>query len=635
MGQNAAMPISDTDLAIMFITPMNAPGVKLFCRASYEMAASVMGTPFDYPLSSRFDENDAIFVFDNVLVPWENVLIHRDIEKIKTFYPRSGFLAGYQFQGCTRLAVKLDFMVGIIAKALRAAGSDEFRGNQAMLGEVIAWRNLFWALSDAQAMNPMKWVGDTVLPNAQSGSAYRVFAGDAFARIKEIVEKIVASSLIYLPSSAKDFKNPEIDPYLKRYVRGSYGIDYKERIKIMKLLWDAIGTEFGGRHELYERNYAGNHEDIRIHAMLERQGLRRARPHGCIGRAVHGRLRRGRLDRRHLAQPRRRCIPGSQPCMMRWAPSQRWNPLECMDELDRPTPRHGGRLWRRRGRHERGTRPFPRGDEPPRGRRPRHHHRRPRRHRRLHRDGGVLGLGRAADPAGLRQPRRVAAPMLRANCVLCVNTLRAGEEIVADTFAGRTKVPREQRFATGEWITLATGSPVLKSAVVAFDCRVIEVKSVASHDVYFCVAEAIHSGPPGAALVYHDRAYKQGRRPAAVRLARPPGQLDHGPIDCALFSQRDPATIAIGAGAARCGVSVRRSRQRLQRCSWPRVAARPRPIRAASASGSPARSEAWRRRRWCRGGRWVRSTCIPACRPAAASRRRAPSRFPTGRSISA
>ena len=69
LGQNAAMPINDTDLAVMFIAPMNAPGVKLFCRASYEMMASVMGTPFDYPLSSRFDENDAIFVFDNVLDP--------------------------------------------------------------------------------------------------------------------------------------------------------------------------------------------------------------------------------------------------------------------------------------------------------------------------------------------------------------------------------------------------------------------------------------------------------------------------------------------------------------------------------------------------------------------------------------
>ena len=71
LGQNAAIPVNDTDLAIVFIAPMNAPGVKLFCRASYEMQAAVMGSPFDYPLSSRFDENDAIFVFDNVLIPWE------------------------------------------------------------------------------------------------------------------------------------------------------------------------------------------------------------------------------------------------------------------------------------------------------------------------------------------------------------------------------------------------------------------------------------------------------------------------------------------------------------------------------------------------------------------------------------
>jgi 4-hydroxyphenylacetate 3-monooxygenase len=122
------------------------------------------------------------------------------------------------------------------------------------------------------AHNPVPWVGDTVLPNAQTGQSYRVFAGDAYGRVKEIVEKIIASSLIYLPSSTRDFKNPEIDKYLARYVRGSYGIDYKERIKVMKLLWDAIGTEFGGRHELYERNYAGNHEDIRIQTIWNAKG---------------------------------------------------------------------------------------------------------------------------------------------------------------------------------------------------------------------------------------------------------------------------------------------------------------------------------------------------------------------------
>ena len=267
LGQNAAVPTHDTDLAVMFIAPMNAPGVKLICRASYEMMATVMGSPFDYPLSSRFDENDAIFVFDNAFIPWEDVLLHRDLEKLKIFFPQSGFLAGYQFQGCTRLAVKLDFLVGVIAKALRTTGADDFRGNQAMLGEIIAWRNLFWALTDAMAASPTPWVGGAVLPNVQSGSSYRVFAGDAYGRVKEIVEKIIASALIYLPSSTKDFQNPVIDKYLAKYVRGSHGIGYKERIKVMKLLWDAIGTEFGGRHELYEMNYAGNHEDIRIQAM--------------------------------------------------------------------------------------------------------------------------------------------------------------------------------------------------------------------------------------------------------------------------------------------------------------------------------------------------------------------------------
>src|ERR671938_501980 len=265
------LPIKKKEFALVFVLPMDAPGMRLICRPSYEMTSAVMGSPFDYPLSSRFDENDAIFVLDNVLVPWENVLVHREPEKILSFYPRSGFLNGFCFQGCTRYAVKLDFIAGLVARALRATGGDEFRGNQAMLGEIIAWRDLFWSLSDAMASNPQPWVGDALLPNLQPAMAYRVFAPDAYSKIKEIIEKIVASALIFLPSSARDFANPEIDPLLQRYVRGSNGIGYKERIKIMKLLWDAIGSEFGGRHELYERNYAGNHETIRFEPLFAAQ----------------------------------------------------------------------------------------------------------------------------------------------------------------------------------------------------------------------------------------------------------------------------------------------------------------------------------------------------------------------------
>ena len=65
-----------------------------------------------------------------------------------------------------------------------------------------------------------------------------------------------------------------------------------------------------------------------------------------------------------------------------------------------------------------------------------------------------------------------------------------------------------ERFTVGEWTTLKTGAPVLASAVVACDCRTIEIKAVASHNVIFGVVQAVRLGPGGPALVYHDRAYK-------------------------------------------------------------------------------------------------------------------------------
>jgi 4-hydroxyphenylacetate 3-monooxygenase len=95
-----------------------------------------------------------------------------------------------------------------------------------------------------------------------------------YPRVKEIIESDVASGLIYLNSHSLDFKTPEIRPYLDKYVRGSDGVEAVDRVKLMKALWDSIGTEFGGRHELYERNYSGNHEGVRAELLFaaEAQG---------------------------------------------------------------------------------------------------------------------------------------------------------------------------------------------------------------------------------------------------------------------------------------------------------------------------------------------------------------------------
>ncbi|HEX6686664.1 MAG TPA: 4-hydroxyphenylacetate 3-hydroxylase C-terminal domain-containing protein, partial [Candidatus Limnocylindrales bacterium] len=262
------LPIKKREFALVATVPMNAPGVKLICRPSYTATAAMMGSPFDYPLSSRLDENDTILVLDKVLIPWENVFIYGHLGKVQLFTGRSGFPERFTFHGCTRLAVKLDFIAGLLTKALEITGTKDFRGVQTRLGEVRAWRNLFWAFSDAAARNPVPWCNGAVLPNPRYGLAYRWFMQIGYPRVREIVMQDVASGLIYVNSSAEDFRNPDVRPYLDKFIRGSHGVDAVQRVKLMKLLWDAVGTEFGGRHELYERNYAGNHENTRVELLL-------------------------------------------------------------------------------------------------------------------------------------------------------------------------------------------------------------------------------------------------------------------------------------------------------------------------------------------------------------------------------
>jgi 4-hydroxyphenylacetate 3-monooxygenase len=248
------LPLRKKEFAIVATVPMDAAGLKLICRQSY----SNFGAPFDYPLSSRLDENDSVLVLDKVLIPWENVFIYGDLGKVQMFTAQSGFPERFTFHGCTRLAVKLEFIAGVLAKALELTGTTDFRGVQTRLGEVLAWRNLFWGLSDAMARNPIPWRNGALLPNPRYGMAYRWFMQIGYPRIREIVLQDVASGLIYVNSSAKDFANPDVRPYLDKYLLGA------DRVKVMKLMWDAVGTEFGGRHELYERNYAGNHENTRV-----------------------------------------------------------------------------------------------------------------------------------------------------------------------------------------------------------------------------------------------------------------------------------------------------------------------------------------------------------------------------------
>ena len=183
---------------------------------------------------------------------------------------------------------------------------------------------------------------------------YRLFMAQGYPRVKEIIEQDVASGLIYLPSSAADFQSAEMRPYLDKYVRGSDGIQAVDRVKVMKALWDSIGSEFGGRHELYERNYAGNHENARVELLIGAQmngtvdsmkGLARHFPRGVRPRRLDG-ARPHRQRRRELLRQTLRCSDGfSAPCSMQ---QKRVSSAPSGQVLGRPGPApQRGQCWRR------------------------------------------------------------------------------------------------------------------------------------------------------------------------------------------------------------------------------------------------------------------------------------------------
>jgi 4-hydroxyphenylacetate 3-monooxygenase len=263
VAQNSAVHLEHgraEDYALVFIAPMDTPGKKLLSRRSYELAA---GSPWDNPLSGRFDENDAVVIFDDAFIPWENVLVYRDVEKATGFYPASGFMNRYTLQAGTRLAVKIDFVCGLIAQALEANGTADFRGVQAQLGELMGWGSLMWALTAALALDPQEGIGGMAIPKLEFAVLVRLFGAMAWPKVEEVVAQTLGGSPIVVPSSNLDLKSEELRPLIDRFYRGSTGSAH-DRIKLFKLLWDAVGSEFGARHTLYERNYGGNHEQVRL-----------------------------------------------------------------------------------------------------------------------------------------------------------------------------------------------------------------------------------------------------------------------------------------------------------------------------------------------------------------------------------
>lgn len=97
--------------------------------------------------------------------------------------------------------------------------------------------------------------------------------------------------------------------------------------------------------------------------------------------------------------------------------------------------------------------------------------------------------------------------MFRENGIFCINTLAAGHEEISNMFAGFTGVEMSERFASGDWLELTTGSPAMADALVSIDCKISSTAEVGTHSVMFGEVQAIRFGEENKALMYLRRSY--------------------------------------------------------------------------------------------------------------------------------
>lgn len=269
----SGLAANEDDFALGFFVPFNAPGIKFIGRYSYEYLAKKIGAPFDYPLSSRFDESDLGIVLDDVFIPWEDVIAYRNPTVVNGLFPR-GFAQRFSFHAAARTAVKLDFICGLLLRATEMQQKTGFREVQSMIGELLGMRHNIWALSTAMAAEAQPGPGGYLLPNLGYALQWRNVYGDTFTKARTMFHNLLSGNLIQIPSSAEDFKNPDIRQWLDRYWKGA-NATAEERVKLIRLIWDLFLSEFAGRTEAHERNFAGAYEPNRVETYLaaEQMGL--------------------------------------------------------------------------------------------------------------------------------------------------------------------------------------------------------------------------------------------------------------------------------------------------------------------------------------------------------------------------
>jgi 4-hydroxyphenylacetate 3-monooxygenase len=239
-------------LAFSCALPMDAKGLKLLSRKSFEASSP---NEFDNPLSYRYDENDALVFFDDVKVPWERVFHLRNTDMCRAQFHDTPAHIYQNYQAQIRLSVKLRFLVGLAQGIAKTIGTINFPPVVETLGKLASQASLIegmvYGMEAAGAMR-----GEYFLPNRNLLYAAQVQSQEMYPQIISTIREMAGGALLMLPSSVDDFANSELADIIA-LTQVSPAMSGQDRVKLLKIIWDAVGSEFASRHLQYEMFYAG------------------------------------------------------------------------------------------------------------------------------------------------------------------------------------------------------------------------------------------------------------------------------------------------------------------------------------------------------------------------------------------
>lgn len=245
--------------AMGFAVSCNTPGLSFQCREPIDQGRDTE----DHPLSSRFDEQDAFVIFDDVLIPWERIFLMYDVELANKAYAGTDAVLHMAYQVVNLKIAKTEAFLGTAQSIVNAIGSGRFQHVQSKISEIIVMLEVMKALEvaarDGATMNKY----GVLTPARGPLDAARNYYPDVYARLPELLQYLGASGIIMMPSKA-DREGP-LGPQIDKFLQAG-NASAEERLKLFRLAWDMSMSSFGGRQSLYEKFFFG--DPVRMHSAL-------------------------------------------------------------------------------------------------------------------------------------------------------------------------------------------------------------------------------------------------------------------------------------------------------------------------------------------------------------------------------